>query len=105
MTGPIQCVTLCTVSPNPKNPTVPRITVTIISTSRNSGSYTPWFFFVSLMQIQSLSGPEMTSEMMVRTNGERPVRPVWATVKLYGGSTKMTPLTTEKTTIQLLPYL
>lgn len=39
---------------------------------------------------------------MVRMNGDRLMRPVWLTVKLYGGETNITPLTTEKTTIQVM---
>lgn len=39
---------------------------------------------------------------MVRMNGERLMRPVWLTVKLYGGDTNMTPFTTEKTTTQVI---
>lgn len=44
----------------------------------------------------------MTSPRMVKMNGERLMRPVWLTVKLYGGETNITPFTTEKTTIQVI---
>lgn len=54
------------------------------------------------MQIQSLTGPDMTSPKIVRMNGDRLMRPVWLTVKLYGADTNITPFTTEKTTIQVM---
>lgn len=35
-------------------------------------------------------------------NGDKLMRPVWLTVKLYGGETNITPFTTENTTIQVI---
>jgi hypothetical protein len=40
------------------------------------------FFFVNLTQIQSFSGPEMTSPIIVRMKGERLMSPVWLMEKL-----------------------
>lgn len=39
----------------------------------------------------------MTSPNKVRMNGDKLINPTCETEKLYGGATKMTPLTTEKT--------
>ena len=61
----------------------------------------PWFFFARNKQIQSFSGPAITSPMIVMMNGEMLMRPVWETEKLYGGRVKIVALTTLKTTIQV----